>query len=130
MFDCTARFGGIVGDTRFVAISSSPRSLSSLSERAEWGLAILGANELFKVIDVQTLQGKTQITLAHVPKAFEAFFRSPDSWLFEKWTVPQAQEDLREAVGMPIIAAHLGEDWRRRVERPPGMSTERRFSPA
>ncbi len=130
VFDCTARLGGIVGGTRFVVVSSAPRSLSRLSERSEWGLATLGANELFKVIDVQVLQDKTQITLAHVPAAFEAYFRSSDSWLFDKWTVPQAQQDLHAAVGMPTIAAHVEEDWRRRIERPPGMNAERRLIPA
>ncbi len=130
MFDCTRRLGGIVGETRIVVISASPRDLSRFSERPEWGLAVLGANELFKVTDVQTLQGKTQITIAHVPAAFEAYFRSADAWLFEKWTVPQAQEDFKEALGMDIITAHLEQDWRRRVERPPGMSTERRLAVA
>ena len=127
LFDCTALFGGIVGNTRMMVITSSPRGMGQLSERPDWGLAVMGANQLFKVLDVLTLKEKTQITVAHVPAAFEAYFRSYDAWLFDKWTVPQAQEDFREAVEMEAIVVHLEEEWRRRVERPPGMSSERRL---
>jgi hypothetical protein len=130
LFDCTAHFGGIVGNTRMMVITSSPRGLGQLSARPEWGLAVLGPNELFKVLDIQTLKDKTQITVAHVPVAFEAYFRSSDAWLFDKWTVPQAQEDFREALEMKAIGVHLEEEWRRRVERPPGMSSERRLAAA
>ena len=130
LFDCTALFGGIVGNTRMMVITSSPRGLGHLSERPDWGLTVVGANELFKVLDVQTLKEKTQITVAHVPAAFEAYFRSSDAWLFDKWTVPQAQEDFRKALEMEAIGVHLEEEWRRRVERPPGMSPERRLSAA
>lgn len=130
LFDCTAHFGGIVGNTRMMVITSSPRGLGQLSARPEWGLAVVGPDELFKVLDIQTLKEKTQITVAHVPAAFEAYFRSSDAWLFDKWTVPQAQEDFREALEMEAIGVHLEEEWRRRVERPPGMSSERRLAAA
>ncbi len=130
LFDCTALFGGIVGNTRMMVITSSPRGLGQLSARPDWGLAVVGANELFKVLDVQTLKEKTQITVAHVPAAFEAYFRSSDAWLFDKWTVPRAQEDFREALEMEAIGAHQEEEWRRRVERPPGMNSERQLAAA
>ena len=127
LFDCTARFGGIVGDTRFVVISSSPRALSGLSDNPGWGLAVLRTGQLFKVSDVEQGGGKTQITLVHVPPGFEEYFHSPDCALFDKWVLPQARTDFKEALESSVIPELLEAEWRQRIARPPGLDNEGRL---
>ncbi|MES2933217.1 MAG: hypothetical protein V4805_06995 [Pseudomonadota bacterium] len=122
--DVTHKFGGPAANTRFLVISASPRDISGLSEHPEWGLCIFPSNELFKVIDLHLLGAFLQVTLLHIPKGFEAYFRSPDASHFEALIVPQTRGDFQEACSMPPLAELTGEEWLARTAHPLGCNNE------
>lgn len=119
--DATAKFGGPTANTRFLLISAQPRDLSALSERPEWGLCVLGVNQLLKVVDVHREGEFVQVTLLHVPDAFATYFRSADASFFENMITPQTRADFREAVATKPLAEHAAAAWRDRVAVAPGM---------
>lgn len=122
--DATSKFGGIIGNTRFLIVCSSPKDFGMLSENPEWGLCAVGANETFKVIDVIHNESKSQVTVLHIPKGFEEYFLSEDAHMFEGNLTPQTREDFSEACSTKPLPELNTVSWRERVQHPIGVDNE------
>ena len=122
--DVTPKFGGLLGNTRFLIVSSVPKSVGGFSENPEWQLCVLGTNQLFKVVDVSRNGSKNQITVLHIPDGFEEYFRSSDANFFESMLVPQTRADFSEACSLEALPELNSPSWKERVQRPLGLNLD------
>ena len=125
--DATYKFGGLAGTTRFLVISAQAMNVDAMSSHPEWGLCLLPANALFKVIDIHREGGKSQITVLHVPADFEPFFRSDEAQRFESLLVPQTRQDFADALRQAPLSELMTSDWRERTAWPLGTDNEGRL---
>lgn len=64
--DASRRVGGMATTHRFAIFSNHMADLSEYEHGTNWGLCVSASESRFKVLDVYTYEGKTQITLLHL----------------------------------------------------------------
>ena len=124
MCDATHKFGGVAGNTRFLIVCAAPRNMAAMSAHPEWGLCVVGANELFKVIDVQRQGELAQITVLHVPGDVEMYFRSEEANRFEPLLLSSTGADFEEACKAAPLPEFTTPEWRKRVDHPLGTDLD------
>ena len=65
--DASHRVMGMVTSHRFAILSNHMRDLGPYEHGTNWGLCVAIRDAYFKVLDVYTFKGKTQILLFHLP---------------------------------------------------------------
>ena len=66
--DVSYKIGGMVKNCRYLIASSNWRDLSRLNPDSELGHAVIQSGSLFKVLDIQKENEKTQILLLNIPQ--------------------------------------------------------------
>lgn len=85
--DASKHGGGMITTHRFAILSNHYSDVTKMEHGTHWGLCVMQSDSHFKVLDVYKNQGKTQITLLHLPKEgwelFKTSFNNVDEQLIE-----------------------------------------------
>ncbi|MBR4448365.1 NADAR family protein [Methanobrevibacter sp.] len=123
--DATPKIGGMLTSHRYLIISQYMADLSQFEHGTGWGLHTAARNSRFKVLDVYTFNGKTQIVLAQLPDGFEEVFETTSS--LERKIVVKIRKEFKETLKFDPIDEVNTPEWRQRVSFPIGMSDEGEF---
>ena len=122
--DLSYKIGGLTKNCRYLVASSQGKNLSMFDPQAQtFGHVLLRSGSFFKVLDIQQMQGKTQILLLNIPEE--------GAQIFEKMKVNIEDEIIAKAVDIfeenlkdePIPALQT-QEWLERTSFPIGMSDE------
>lgn len=119
--DATYKTGGMVTTHRFTILSNHMVDFGPFEHGTDWGLAVAQRNSHFKVLDVYTFEGKTQILLLHLPdnrywKAFAGVRFSLEEDLIEK-----CRADFQAKIHEAIAPSLASPDWLGRCSWPIGV---------
>ena len=120
--DASARIGGMVTSHRYLILSQWMTDFSAFDEGRNWGMHVGKRDSRFKVIDIYTVDGKTQIALLHIPDGFEYVFENTIS--LERDLVEKIRAEFEEALKSEPIAELATSEWLERCSFPLGMSDE------
>jgi len=120
--DMSSIGGGLSGNLRYLIASSHPKDLSKFNpDSAKIGHFLLDSIAYFKVLDIQRIEGKTQIFLLNIPDNSISLFKNSYSNLEEE-IIEKAQKRFREKIDLPLIPELQTENWKERTKSPLGMS--------
>ena len=124
--DASCRVMGMVTTHRFAILSNRMKDISAFEHGTNWGLYVANAGAYYKVLDIYTFKGKTQILLLHLP--------SDDRWKwFRELKLIVNGQDLEEMLTTECRARFENKsqqkpvpelatkDWLARCEWPLGM---------
>ena len=123
--DASSRIGGMVTTHRYLILSSYMADFSAFEENTNWGLHVAKPNSRFKVMDIFTLNGKTQIVLLQLPDGFEEVFENTVS--IEREMVEELRDEFQETLKLDVIEELANPQWLERCEFPLGMNDEGEF---
>ena len=121
--DATYIIGGMITSHRFTILSNQFMDLSKFDESKK-GLCVTNRDSRFKVIDKYTVNGKTQITLLHLPddehwKDFRDF-----AYIVEKKIALVARKRFEFMLGTPVIETQNTPEFLDRFSFPLGISDD------
>ena len=119
--DSSAKMGGFTGNLRYLIISTQNKAMPELFE--DRGHCMLQSGSCFKVLDKSTSEGKTQITLLHIPRETIEFFESVSVNL-EQEIVEVAHKKFQECLNMVPVPELLDDEWISRTAPPLGMDDD------
>ena len=119
--DASCRVGGLFTTHRFAILSNHIGNISMFEHGTNWGLCMAKSGAHFKVLDVYEYQGKTQITLLHLPddERWKLFINTEIS--IEKGLVDECRSRFREKCSEEPIPELCTEEWLKRCSFPLGM---------
>ena len=123
--DASNRIGGMVTTHRYLILSGFMGDLSVFEKETNWGLHTANHGSRFKVLDVFTVDGKTQILLLHLPDGFEEVFTNETD--IEREFVERERENFIRDLKQDIISDLADEIWLERCSFPLGMNDEGEF---
>lgn len=122
--DMASYANGLSENCRFTIITSSARNVPQFNpELAKIGFAMLPANTYFKVLDVYTVDAKTQITLLQFPQ-YGLNFLKANQFNAEKKIKSQLRMQFEQKLKEPILKGSTSLDWKNRTSAPLGMSDD------
>lgn len=120
--DATYKGGGLTANLRYLIASAHAKDISALvPQMEEYGLVMLSSQSFFKVLDISTIEYKTQIFLLEIPKDTVEFFQNNSSNI-EEQIIKKAKENFIDKVNVTPIACLLNQEWKDRTSSPLGMS--------
>lgn len=128
LVDSTCKFGGLLGNHRYLIVSGIARDVSAFSQVPEWGLSLSPSNAIFKVIGQQTSGKLTQTTLLEIPEKFAIQFCAEDLSEMELTFAGYAEESFTKAVELSPLSELNDPDFLERMEWPLGMRGGAYFS--
>lgn len=120
--DASSRIGGMVTTHRYLILSQWMTDFSQFDEGRNWGMHVAKRDSRFKVIDVYTVDGKTQIALLHLPDGFEEVFENTIS--LERNLVEKIRLEFEETLKCEPIKELATPEWLERCSFPLGMSDD------
>ena len=115
----TNKIGQMTTSHRYAIVSNHVANLSQFEENTNWGLHTAASGSKFKVLDVYTFNGKTQILLLHLMENLEEFFASDDT--IDPKIVDLARKIFEESFDKEIIEEVNSREWLERCSFPIGM---------
>ena len=115
----------MVTSHRYLILSQWMTDFSAFDEGRNWGMHVGKRDSIFKVIDIYTVGGKTQIALLHLPDGFEEVFENTIS--LERDLVEKIRLEFEEALKSEPIAELATSEWLERCSFPLGMSDDGEF---
>jgi len=120
--DMSSIGGGLSGNLRYLIASSHPKDLSKFNpDSAKIGHFLLDSIAYFKVLDIQKIDGKTQIFLLNIPDNSISLFKNSSSNLEEE-IIEKARKKFIDKRNIALIPELQTENWRERTKSPLGMS--------
>ena len=123
--DASSRIGGMVTSHRYLILSQFMLDLSQFEDGTSWGINVANSGSRFKVLDIFTVDGKTQILLLHLPNGFDGVFE--DKRDVEDEFIQRERENFKEDVKKDPIEDLTDDVWIGRCGFPIGMSDEGEF---
>jgi hypothetical protein len=123
--DASSRIGGMVTSHRYLILSQFMLDLSSFEEKTNWGINVANCGSRYKVLDIFTVDGKTQILLLHLPNGFEGVF--DDKRDVEDEFIQRERENFKKDLKKDPIEDLASDEWLERCSFPVGMSDEGEF---
>ena len=123
--DATNKIGGMTTTHRYMILSQYMADLSQFEHGTNWGLHTANRNSKFKVLDVFTYEGKTQIVLLHLPDGFEEAFENTTD--LEEIMIKKLRKQFMRSFEMEPIPEVNTPEWLERCSFPVGMSDEGEF---
>lgn len=121
--DASYRGGGLATKHRFLIASARAKNAAMFEHGTNWGLVIMNSGSFFKVLDIYTVQDKTQITLLHIPEeGVELFSKAKIN--IEDQIVAKAREGFEQKLSLPPIPELTTEEWLVRTKNPVGISAD------
>ena len=125
--DASCRVMGMVTSHRFAILSNHMRDLREYEHGTNWGLCVAMRDGYFKVLDVYTFKGKTQILLFHLPDDERwKWFRHlrlilRDQNIEEQW-IADSRKRFEYKSQLEPIPELCTDDWLARCAWPLGMN--------
>lgn len=120
--DMTNRIGQMTTSHRYAIITNHVADFSQFEHGTNWGLHTAATNSKFKVLDVYTYKGKTQILLIHLIDNLEDFFK--DNNTIDSEYVDKARRIFEESFEKEIIEEVNSDEWLDRCSFPIGLDNE------
>lgn len=119
--------GGLTANLRYLIASAHAKDLSSIDpESAGTGHVMLQSNAFFKVLDIYSIDGKTQILLLEIPENAIGIFAGSTSGKEEE-LIKRGKQDFDILLTFDPVAELQTPDWKERTEFPIGMSESGEF---
>jgi hypothetical protein len=137
--DVTTKLYKPTTKTRFLIASAHAAMFCEIDEMVrdnpnvkKWNLCVLHFNSYFKVMDVFTYEGVTQVFLLHIPKSAAIVLGSNEAPINfideatgqEKTLIETARQSLKEKMKMEVHPRSLDKDWIERTAHPVGLDEE------
>lgn len=120
--DMSSIGGGLSGNLRYLIASSHPKDLSKFNpDSVKNGHFLLDSIAYFKVLDIQKIEGKTQIFLLNIPDNSISLFKNSSSNLEEE-IIEKARKKFIDKRNIALIPELQTENWKERTKSPLGMS--------
>ena len=123
--DATDKIGGMMTTHRYMILSGYMADLSKFEKGTDWGLHTAKSGSRFKVLDVFTIEGRTQISLLHLPDGFEEVFEKHCD--LEDELVDELRRQFRDNLNTEPVAEVNTPEWLERCFFPIGMSDDGEF---
>ena len=123
--DATNRIGGLATSHRYLILSNQFKDLSEFEKNTNWNLHITARDSVFKILDIYTKDGKSQIFLLQLPKGFEEVFDRENDLIED--AVSDSREFFDKCLKEDPIKEVSSPDWLERVSFPLGMDNEGNF---
>ena len=120
--DATHKIGGMTTTHRYLILSQSMLDWSQMDVDDKWGMHTANKDSRYKVLDVYTNDGKTQIVLLHLPDGFESVFEGTIDLVEEM--VSDLRDEFEKALSSEPIPEVNTPEWLERCSFPIGMSDE------
>lgn len=125
--DTSHRVGGMVTNLRYAILSNHMTNIEQFEHGTNWGLCIAQRDSHFKVLDICSSQGKTQILLLHLPddERWELF---KDAKLnLDSQVIKEANTCFLNKYNDKPFPELTTKEWLARCAWPLGMSEEGKF---
>lgn len=123
--DASNRIGGMVTSHRYLILSGYMADFSPFEDKTNWGLHVAKNGSKFKVLDIFTVEDKTQILLLQLPDAFESAFVNRTD--VEEEFIERERENFNRDLKSDVISDLADEMWLERCSFPIGMDDEGEF---
>ena len=123
--DASSRIGGMVTTHRYLILSKYMADFSRFEENTNWGLHVAKRGSNFKVLDIFTHDGKTQILLLQLPEGFEEVFKNRTD--VEEEFIEMQRSNFIDDLKKDVIEELAADEWLERCEFPVGMNNEGEF---
>lgn len=120
--DASNRIGGMATTHRYLILSGYMADLSGFEKGTNWGLHTANRDSKFKVVDIYTVEGKTQILLLQLPEGFEGVFENKTE--VEEEFIERERRNFEDDLKKEVIDELAGEMWLERCSFPIGMSDD------
>ena len=121
--DVSYKIGGMVKNCRYLIASSNWRDLSKLNPNSELGHAVIQSGSLFKVLDIQKENERTQILLLNIPQEGVELFSNSKIDLENK-VIEKGIEIFSKNLSEAPLDELQSDDWISRTSFPLGMNQE------
>lgn len=119
--DMSSLNGGLSGNCRYIIASAHAKDLSIFNpDSAKTGHFLLDTIAYFKVLDIQTIDDKTQIFLLNIPDNSLTLFKNSSSNLEEEIT-EEARDSFINKRNNLLIPELQTKDWKEKTKTPIGM---------
>ena len=120
--DITSIGGGLSGNLRYLIASANAKNLSKFNpDSAKTGHFLLDTIAYFKVLDIQKIDGKTQIFLLNIPDNSLSLFKNSTSNLEEEIT-EKARKKFADKMNLAVVQELQTLEWKERTKSPIGMN--------
>lgn len=126
--DASKRGSGIITTHRFAILSNHFMDVAEYEQLTNWGLCIIQRDSHFKILDVYRVNGKTQITLLHLPELYWWFFENVKIGI-DQQVVKFARKRLEECLVTNPVSELTSENWLERCSFPLGMDDQGNLFP-
>ena len=122
--DITSIGGGLSGNLRYLIASANAKNLSKFNpDSAKTGHFLLDTIAYFKVLDIQKIDGKTQIFLLNIPDNSLSLFKNSTSNLEEEIT-EKARKKFADKMNLAVVQELQTLEWKERTKSPIGMNDD------
>jgi hypothetical protein len=129
LVDSTHKFGGLLGNHRYLIVSGVARDISAFAQVPEWGLCLSPSKAIFKVIGQQTSGKLTQTILLEIPEKFAIQFCTEDLSEMELTFAGYAEESFKNAAELSPLRELNNPEFLGRMEWPLGMREDGAYFP-
>jgi len=122
--DMTSIGGGLSGTLRYLIASANAKNLSKFNpDSVKTGHFLLDTIAYFKVLDIQKIDGKTQIFLLNIPDNSLSLFKNSTSNLEEEIT-EKARKKFADKMNLAVVQELQTLEWKERTKSPIGMNDD------
>ena len=122
--DITSIGGGLSGNLRYLIASANAKNLSKFNpDSAKTGHFLLDTIAYFKVLDIQKIDGKTQVFLLNIPDNSLSLFKNSTSNLEEEIT-EKARKKFADKMNLAVVQELQTLEWKERTKSPIGMNDD------
>ena len=122
--DMTSIGGGLSGNLRYLIASANAKNLSKFNpDSAKTGHFLLDTIAYFKVLDIQKIDGKTQVFLLNIPDNSLSLFKNSTSNLEEEIT-EKARKKFADKMNLAVVQELQTLEWKERTKSPIGMNDD------
>ncbi len=124
--DASSHVMGMITTHRFAILSNQMKDISAFEHGTNWGLCVANAGAYYKVLDVFTLKGRTQILLLQLPyderwKLFRKLKLMVNGQDLEETLIAECRRRFENKSQQKPVPELTTKDWRDRCEWPLGM---------
>ena len=119
--DVSYKVGGMGQNCRYLIASSKGKDMSVFSPNPEYGHIVIASGAYYKVLDIQQINGKTQILLLNIPPQGLQLFAST-KFNIETQIIAKGLESFQRSIATEPLPELQAKGWVKRTAFPVGMN--------